>query len=127
MDCCGNGQRIANVVGAGDMHLNPAERLAAEREKKEQLLRADRRRAVAGAAAETITQTAASLLAQKPYADARSALLRQQIEDFLFRTETVSVSPEKTLQQTLSIRQKNNSVTEDQLRFLLEIEKIYNE
>ena len=52
---------------------------------------------------------------------------RQQIEDFLFRTETVSVSPEKTLQQTLSIRQKNNSVTEDQLRFLLEIEKIYNE
>ena len=60
-----------------------AERLAAEREKKEQLLRADRRRAVAGAAAETITQTAASLLAQKPYADARSALLRQQIEDFV--------------------------------------------
>ena len=60
-----------------------AQRFAAERGKKEQLLRADGRKAAAGAAAESITQAAAELLAQERCEAARKAVLKQQIDAFV--------------------------------------------
>ena len=67
---------------AREKDAEAARQLAAELDKKKQLLRGDARRSVSASAAGSITGAAASLLAGEKYAQAKRALLRRQVDDF---------------------------------------------